>query len=54
MLHFWQDFADVYICPHSVPEKFLDFAWQVHSYQYGSDHFPILIDRALSTIPVLA
>ena len=26
------------------PSIFLDFAWQVHSDQCGSDHFPIFID----------
>ena len=32
---------DLSLCSASV---FLDFAWQVHSDQCGSDHFPILID----------
>ena len=32
---------DLSLCSASV---FLDFTWQVHSDQCGSDHFPILID----------
>ena len=32
---------DLSSCSASV---FLDFTWQVHSDQCGSDHFPILID----------
>ena len=32
---------DLSLCSASL---FLDFTWQVHSDQCGSDHFPILID----------
>ena len=32
---------DLSLCSASI---FLDFAWQVHSDQCGSDHFPIFID----------
>ena len=36
---------DLSLCSASV---LLDFAWQVYSYQCGSDHFPIFIDMVKS------
>ena len=41
---------DLSLCSASV---FLDFTWQVHSDQCGSDHFPILIDivKSMDNVP---
>ena len=36
-----QTAIDLSICSTSI---FLDFSWQVHNDQCGSDHFPIFID----------